>query len=142
MTTTTTATQAIIATAYERYEDNLSWTWGMFIDQCQPTERYVVLIAALDSQVNNGGFTQWCDNGYVTESAATIRALNWLGGEAADRAAELVQIATAEWMNYRANYRPSLREDVEYPDLNHLDTEYYAGWGDQILAALETKVQA
>jgi hypothetical protein len=85
-------------------------------------DRDMVVIAIWDSQVKNGGATQWCDNGYHVTGRYLLHALKQVGSDTASKVYEIVETA----LEYHES--PSNEEDYEeWADrLDGLDDQYYA----------------
>lgn len=61
--------QTLMDQAYAKWDDNTT-TYNDFIASLPKNERYAVLLGNMNYQVCNGGWIQWCDNGYCTELMA------------------------------------------------------------------------
>lgn len=135
--------QDMMDLAYATWQQRPAWTYSEFIDELPPHIRCVALLGNLNYQVENGGFLQWCDNGYVACASDVLRALDWLGGEEAARVRAMVHDVTQAWGEYQDDRRRSgwngNSDDVDAPDFDAFDAEYYAGLGDALLGALESR---
>lgn len=88
--------EALLKIAYDRWEDNDKkesklWNYEDMLHNCSPIEREAVLIGNLDSQVNNGGFELWVDNGYATQLDSLVRILKSIGGKTVQLVIEMIQ---------------------------------------------------
>lgn len=113
--------------AYDRWREN-NWSREEFLDQLTPQEKFAVCTGNLNYQVENGGFSQWCENGYGTEETVTylLRALARMDyNESVDTVFGLLE-------KYSSLNKPGgfdLEEDFEWDeweqDIDLLCNEYY-----------------
>ena len=66
--------QTLMDQSYAKWDDNTA-TYNDFIASLPKNERYAVLLGNMNYQVCNGGWIQWCDNGYCTELMAIRKIL-------------------------------------------------------------------
>lgn len=135
----------------ERTDRCGAWTREEFWDQLDYLERVAVHFGDLYSQVCNGGFEQWADNGYYSEEKASflLRTLDRMGdGTAKQLKAILVDVIDVfrshEWRG--GMYDPAGLEDDEAEasyweelgvELNEHANRFYE-IDDDVLAMLDT----
>lgn len=125
-----------------------------FLFEIGGIEKYVVLIGNLNYQVENGGFTQWADNGYGRHWQDVLRILEKVGTDTAKQVATLVE-KVGKQLRYnsrgvldfsnttsRSFYSDddSDSED-EYPDFSAEDDAFYAV-NDQLMIDMAAFVQS
>ena len=119
--------QSLMDAAYTAWQAEQSKSYDDFIFDLDGTHKAAVLIGNLNYQVENGGFTQWMDNGYGDHAADVARVLARIGTPTARRVDEMVQTVKATWARYEADRRRWADDnDDNYPDFDALDTEYYS----------------
>lgn len=64
--------QATMDGAYNRWQNSKGMTKQEFWDQLNADERIAVFCGNLNYQVENGGFSQWLDNGYATDETISF----------------------------------------------------------------------
>lgn len=70
----TTKFEQIVDAAYTRWQAQPGTAKAAFWESLSPAEHFAVMVSNLHSQVCNGGFMQWCDNGYATaDNVAALR---------------------------------------------------------------------
>jgi hypothetical protein len=134
MTNTATKTvsfhETLMNRAYDKYKGHNDWDNEMFLDHCDPAERFAVVLGNFNYQVENGGFIQWWDNRYGTPRtvAELQRYLTQIGTDSAKKALELVtsfnrKIRDADPRNTRFDEGEWERVSI---NISKLDTQYYA----------------
>jgi len=59
--------------------------YNEFVDSLPKNEQYAVLLGNLNYQVCNGGWIQWCDNGYCTKIAIVTKVVAQMNTELSKR---------------------------------------------------------
>lgn len=89
--------QQLMNEAYDKWQKNSkagvveSWTYAQFLRQLSVAERRAVILGNLNYQVENGGFSQWVDNGYASDSGVELLEILPEMGEASEKVGALVQ---------------------------------------------------
>ena len=68
-----------------------SWTYAQFLRELSVAERRAVMLGNLNYQVENGGFAQWVDNGYASDSGSELLDILPEMGEASKKVCDLVR---------------------------------------------------
>ena len=58
--------QGLMDRAYSKWQKNRDWKYSQFLLNLDSVERKAVILGNFNSQVLNGGFVQWVDNGYAS----------------------------------------------------------------------------
>lgn len=124
--------------AYTRWQaPSNNWTKQEFWDQLSAQERIAVFAGNLTAQVNNGGFLQWCDNGYATPEVLGFltRLCKRLDTEASNTIHNLLQKFESAQRRYNRDMQPSMgwcgddspdAYDAFADACNELDDQFYA----------------
>ena len=81
--------QGLMDRAYDKWRGN-NWRYSRFLLNLDSLERRAVILGNFNSQVLNGGFQQWVDNGYASGGGRELLViLNEMGAE---RVIELVKL--------------------------------------------------
>ena len=147
-----TAFQGLMDQAYARWTYDTNWTFERFLLDLNYLERVAVLCGTLNYQVENGGFTQWHDNGYSVGRKDLVRILAEIEGPATVEVLQLLaQVEKAIRAYEGAEARRSTRNSGMFCDTfddgedsfneffennNALDTQFY-----QINEAFCTEVE-
>lgn len=94
--------QSVMTGAYSRWEDEgdlHTKDYDEFIAELDELAAKCVVLGNLNYQVENGGFTQWHDNGYSSQRDFLVDVLDEVEGEATEAIKCLVQDAQ-ETLNY------------------------------------------
>lgn len=95
-------------------------------------QRTALALVNLDSQVKNGGYQQWHDNGFaIQDGPFLISATAYHNGKAIAKIREHIKVILD---NQEILENPELPWDELDEDLERLDTEYYALKDDDIAA--------
>jgi hypothetical protein len=116
--------------AYARWQASTpQWSKEAFRDQLTPQERVAVTVSNLVSQVRNGGFLQWFDNGYATQDSVAFlhRALHRMQGHNPATEKVLQLLAQFDDAVDLPEGPPTNEEDhlLLSEDLSDLDTDFY-----------------
>jgi len=115
--------QATMTKAYEGYTEKMDLK--DFYASLNPWTRSVVAFGNLNYQVENGGFSQWHDNGYYVGLDAILHGLIRLDTPEAGEMLNLIQSARD-----RLHYLDKLDEDEDDnwagSKLDTLDSAFYA----------------
>lgn len=122
--------QELMDVAYEKFDENMSHEdWQKTLT---PIEKKAVVLGNLNYQVQNGGFFQWVDNGYVTDIKFLISVLKEMDTEVSKNVIKLLEdikpfvIPNAVNRGCFGNYLNLDYEDIrENIDFHYLDDEYY-----------------
>lgn len=79
--------------AYARWqgEENKAKSYEDVLDECLPEERFAMLLGNLNSQVLNGGFCQWVDNGYAAQADTVLRVLARIDTDSTKAVSEMIK---------------------------------------------------
>lgn len=119
-------TQALMDQAYSRWQSS-RWSREEFWAQLTPKERVAVFVGNLNYQVGNGGFSQWCFNGYSDCSDELLQILPKLGEAGQEVAALVVDVLEEEEV---------LKDEEEGDCSEDYDGQFYA-LSDALLAECE-----
>jgi hypothetical protein len=81
--------QTLMTQAHTKWNTD-TMTYNDFISSLPKNERYAVLLGNMNYQVCNGGWIQWCDNGYCTELMALRKILLEMNTEMSTRIAVML----------------------------------------------------
>lgn len=81
ITTETPVWQRLMDAAYDRWKAHEGWRYENMLLTASGAERMAVLLGNLNYQVENGGFTQWVDNGYALKGQEVVLILRQLAEE-------------------------------------------------------------
>jgi len=116
--------QRLMDQAYDRYQANPGMTREQFVLQLSPAEAVAVHCGNMNYQVQNGGWMQWMDNGYMTEESirtisTTLRQMDkW---EVAKSVSSVFERAVEAMTRVASDEDYDELSDV----LSPLDIEYY-----------------
>jgi hypothetical protein len=144
--------QPIMDAAYAKWPKD--GRYSDFLFEISGIEKYVVLIGNLNYQVENGGFTQWADNGYGLYWQDVLRVLEKIGTDTAKQVAALVgKVGKQLLYNNRGeldfssnrtgrfySYNDSDSED-EWPDFSAEDDAFYV-INEQLMIDMAAFVQS
>jgi hypothetical protein len=142
--------QPIMDAAYAKWPKD--GRYSDFLFEISGIEKYVVLIGNLNYQVENGGFTQWADNGYGLYWQDVLRVLEKVGTDTAKQVAALVE-KVGKQLRYNGrgvlDYSTATAWDeeddgyygYEYPDFSAEDTAFYA-INEQLMVDVAVFVQS
>ncbi len=114
--------QGLMTKAYDKFTTDL--TYDQFVFQLDFDEKVAVLAGNLNYQVENGGFMQWADNGYISQMDALSIVLEQIDTETTNKVAHMLR------------HVADLTQDDEYQrcdgawedfvsGCDHLDTDFY-----------------
>lgn len=111
-----------------------------FLDGLSQRDRHLLVLQGLHSQVCNGGFAQWIDNGYLNRDGPTLTLALTRMGEGLDRhdnaCLTTVSALVDRAVRLIANVSdPENLNDEDYEALDALDTAFYAV-GDHFAALM------
>lgn len=133
------AWQKLVTDAYKTWSQDKSYE--DFLDGLDQLSRDAVLLGNMNSQVQNGGFHQWVENGYATHIHEVVEALEKLEGSAPLRVKKMLEKVEPYLNDCRENRGcmgnylnlpswGSEGSDEEYDamtsEFNELDTDYYS----------------
>ena len=107
-----------------------------FADTLSEQDRAMVLVSSLYQQVNNGGFSQWCFNGY--NHPAVIPALRDLG-KAGNLVADWIEEMDASDCFDEAVFGDEDEEEEKRVIMHDFDDMFYHGTGRELLVTLAEK---
>jgi len=114
--------------------------WSKLVQSLErESDNRLEAVLNLMSQVWNGGFEQWIDNGYgAREGKEAVELLDEIGTSAAKSMSVLAQKALAS--EFAANYATLGEEeyDAATQELDGLDTIFYGSLADQLVKDLAT----
>ncbi|MFC3833420.1 DMP19 family protein [Deinococcus rufus] len=107
----------------------------LFMDTLGQRDRHLLLIQGLDSQVANGGFAQWIQNGYLERDLTSLNlALDRLVGSLdvlhQRRIVQVLQAMLEEVAAIAAGAGPDGLDDCDLDRLDPLDDRYYRLYGE------------
>ena len=143
--------QEIMNGAYDKWKEKTSMKEWLF--ELTGLEKKAVALGKLNQQVCNGGFVQWCDNGYAKDTIDILQNIQ-LGIESKCQIYPLIEkvIKMAQEADYLySEYNNSLKymdgddADIEYEDmsesLDKFDSSYYAISEDEILKEMNSYLE-
>ena len=137
--------QELMDAAHEKWNDNLNY--NQFIDMLPKAEKYAVLFGNMNYQIGNGGWYQWCDNGYCTRIKALVNALTEMNTDTSNQILKMLDVVkptlkydvldgSKESRGCCTNYFKEKKrkywdddddddDDDEHPNFESIDTQYY-----------------
>lgn len=131
--------QGIMTEVYETFGDDRAYE--DFVGALNEMERDAVLIGNLNYQVENGGFIQWAENGYVFQIRSLDEALCRINTPLARQVKGMVRLIAQQVRGEAALYHRLTvdifeDEDEAYELAHRFDEQYYA-INDEFMAECE-----
>lgn len=127
--------QALMDSAYSKWDHNDRITYGQFLEMLDSKERHAVLLGNMNYQISNGGVQQWVDNGYALKAVSLFDVLRLMGSPRAMEWVEKLEHfvdqyvdLTAKDRGFGGNYWLNDEESDEEDDENRL----YWGAADKL----------